>query len=74
MNEPAAKDRYYWSKIRQAMKLGDALMADYWLEQANDDIGEGLKGDLREKLANTFTAGLAALGDPAPLDKEQDNG
>ena len=75
MSELEARERYYWSKIRQALKVGDTIGAGMALGLANVEYPTSdLTWSLRERIATTFTAGLAALGDPAPLDKEQDNG
>ena len=75
MSEIEAKERYYWSKIRQALKDGDASECG----RIFDFMGEcpfvppGVQDRIRKRIAKTFTAGCIALGDPAPLDKENDH-
>jgi hypothetical protein len=71
--EMEAKQRFYWSKIRQAMKLGQADAAAYWLEDIKCNENTEIHTNLSERLADTFKAGCNALGDPAPLTKENDH-
>ena len=74
MSEIEAKERYYWSKIRQALKDGDVYAACVFHEEAwIEDESEGLRNRLAGKISATFTAGCIALGDPAPTDKENDH-
>ena len=73
MSESEARERYYWSKIRQAIKCcGDVEGAAIWLQYACAENGQLYK-NLRNRIRDTFTAGCIALGDPAPLDKERDH-
>jgi hypothetical protein len=74
VSEMEARERFWWAKVRQAMKMGKVLVAydlmeKAWLETRSDR----LRGQLERNIANTFKAGCAALRDPAPLDKEQDH-
>lgn len=75
MSEMEAKERYYWSKIRQALKAGDIKAAHGILSTrvAGWEDCAYLDSRLRDRVAITFSAGCATLGDPAPLDKEQDH-
>lgn len=69
MSEIEAKERYYWSKIRQALKSGsfeNAITAwDTMLDEASE-----VEGAMRRKVRKTFTAGCNALGDPAPTEEK----
>lgn len=75
MSESEARERYYWSKIRLALKDGNPYLAARCVDSASGDCDcdIGMATRLEERIAKTFTAGCAALGDPAPLDKEQDH-
>lgn len=76
MSELEAKERYYWSKIRQALKIGNVGAArDILMVAAGDPFIEDplFICSLEDRVGKTFTAGCAALGDPAPLDKENDH-
>lgn len=74
MSELEARERYYWSKIRQALKIGDTVGAGLALGLAGVEYPTSdLTWSLRERIGKTFTAGCIALGDPAPLDKENDH-
>lgn len=68
-----AMERFYWSKIRQCIKGGNLVLASGVLRMANDECGHKMVVRLRDRIKATFTAGCIALGDPAPLDKEQDH-
>lgn len=71
MSEIEARDRYWWSKIRQALKAGnieelaDVMDRVSWHEPHR-------YSQMQYMIAKTFTAGCTALGDPAPTDKEQE--
>lgn len=73
MSEIEARERYYWSKIRQDLKAGHVEDAAAWFDVVSEKAPH-LYRALEIKVAATFTAGCIALGDPAPLDKEQYNG
>lgn len=68
-----AQERFYWSKIRQGIKDGNLVLASGILRMANDECGYKMVVRLVDRIKATFTAGCIALGDPAPLDKEQDH-
>jgi hypothetical protein len=70
MSEREENERYWWSKISQALKVGDVETA--WHRLQHDD--KEMENSLMCRVADTFTAGCIALGDTAPLDKENDNG
>ena len=71
MSELEARERYYWSKIRQDLKAGHVEDAAGWFEVVSEKAPH-LYRALEIKVAATFTAGCIALGDPAPLEKEQE--
>lgn len=73
MSELEANRRYWWSKVRQALSVGSCGTAVCCIMAAERET-EGLGDILAVRVSDTFRAGLAVLGDPAPLDKEQDNG
>lgn len=74
MSELEARERYYWSKIRQALKVGDIMTCRTMLHGAErESNGPDFRAKLQGRIGDTFTAGCIALGDPAPLDKEQDH-
>jgi hypothetical protein len=73
MSDRSAAKLYFWSKVRQALKNGACGSAMRHLTDAEREH-DGLGHELMAKAAETFTAGCAALGDPAPLDKGNDNG
>ena len=65
--EFAARERYYWSKIRQYLKAGRVVMAwDQISEASREDgpvNGDVLRARLVDRVARTFTAGCHALCD-----------
>jgi hypothetical protein len=79
MSELEAAERYWWARVRQALKSGNVQAAADIMQSAHDEWAPTRKAftlseALRERTAKTFTAGCIALGDPAPLEKENDNG
>jgi hypothetical protein len=72
VSEREATERYAWSKARQALKSGDTgafVRAMNAIYEGSPDVFPVIE----RRIAKTFTAGCAALGDPAPLDKENDH-
>lgn len=72
MSDRSAAKVYFWSKVRQALKGGACGSAARYMTEAEREH-DGLGHELMFKAAETFKAGCIALGDPAPLDKEQDH-
>lgn len=72
MSEMQATERYWWSQVRCAMKGGRCSSAGAHLIAAEHENGVEFGLALRERVARTFAAGCAALGDPAPLENERD--
>ncbi len=72
MSEIDARERYYWSKIRQALKGGDLESAAKWLDTASEQVPH-LTRAIQMIVAATFELGCRIGGDPAPLDKENDH-
>jgi hypothetical protein len=68
-----AKERYYWSKVRQSIKAGMLVQAAGFITES-DRTPPRIGILLTKRAADTFTAGCVALRDPAPLDKETGNG
>lgn len=78
MSELEAKERYYWSKIRQALKEGNTDVADREMRRSFYEAGHEmdlymLTVNLKQKVAKTFTAGCIALGDPAQPEQEKNH-
>jgi hypothetical protein len=78
MSELEARERYWWSKIRQALKDGDVSAAESIIWKCADETEteadyDEIIGRLTARIGKTFTAGCNALGDPAPLTKENDH-
>lgn len=71
MSEIEARERYYWSKIRQALKSGNLGPTLHHLNALYEDE-PNLVQILQDRIGKTFTAGCIALGDPAPTE-EQDH-
>ena len=69
VSEREANERYWWSKIRQALKAGDVENAERFLQ--HDD--KEMENTLRCRVADTFTAGCIALGDPAQPEQEKNH-
>lgn len=67
--EQAAKERYYWSKIRQALRAGNMSGLFQTMNRVYAEWPDGFMV-LEDRIGKTFIAGCIALGDPAPLDKE----
>lgn len=69
--EREAITRRYWAKIRQALKagmVGEAQRLFAEISQAEDDK---LYIDMAGRVAETFTAGCEALGDPAQAQSKE---
>ena len=71
MSEIEARERYWWSRVRQSLKQGNlvsfyGVMNRMWREEP------GIVPVIEARVSKTFKAGCTALGDPAPI-KENDH-